>query len=77
MNRPTEFTPQELARHWRVRPSKIYTWLNSGELRGADMSLSPGITRPRWRISQEEADAFRDRRKAKPQPNSMQRRRRV
>lgn len=69
------YTPVQTARALGVRTEKVYRWLRSGELPGEDFSESPGITRPRWRISPEAIEKFRQGRRAKPSTPSMQRRR--
>ena len=33
-------TPPQLAQRWQVKISKIYAWINSGELVAANMSTS-------------------------------------
>ena len=49
-------TPPQLSQRWQVKISKIYGWINSGELVAANMSS--GNSRPRWRITEADAVDF-------------------
>lgn len=69
------YTPVQTARALGVRTEKVYQWLRTGELGGEDHSTSPGITRPRWKISPEAIDQFRQGRRAKPSTLPMRQRR--
>lgn len=76
MNTEKEYSPHELAELWRIRPAKVYAWIASGELQAEDMSLAPGITKPRWRITTKAAQAFRESRRTRRPSESAPRRRR-
>ena len=58
-------TPPELARRWRVKPSKVLGFIRSGELRAFDVSSRPG-GRPRFRIPVDAVIEFENRRMPKP-----------
>jgi Helix-turn-helix domain len=67
-------SPPELAREWRVDPSKILGWLKSGELKGVNLAASTS-GRSRWRISPQAIEAFLANRTASPPPKPVRRRR--
>ena len=46
-------TPPQLAKRWGIKPSRVIAMIRSGELRGFDISATPGVGRPRYRISQD------------------------
>ncbi len=64
----TTYTPPELAKRWRVKPSKVLTWIRCGELDAIDVSSRPGIGRPRFRVSSEAVERFELGRAVKPKP---------
>jgi len=66
-------TPPKLAKLLGVNSNKVRGWIESGELRAVNLG---NATRPRWRISQDELDAFVLRRTSGPKPESISRRRR-
>ncbi len=69
-------TPPELARRWRVKPSKVLGFIRSGELRAFDVSSRPG-GRPRFRIAIDAVIEFENRRAPKPVPKTRQRKQSV
>jgi len=56
---PHFYTPHQLAKLWRCRATKIYTWIHRRELEAEDFSENPADGRPRWRISAKAAEEFR------------------
>lgn len=74
---PETFTPVQLAKAMGIRPAKVYAFIESGELVAEDWSEHPGIGRPRWRIPAESVIEFRHKRRSKPAPDPVQRRRHV
>ena len=69
---------KEIAEVLQIRRHGVLTLIRSGQLRAADVSLTPG-GRPRWRILPDDLNSFllrrthqarppRRRRKRKPQP---------
>lgn len=71
------YTPTELAKVMKIRPGKIYAFIEAGELAAEDWSERPGVGRPRWRIPAEAVIAFREKRRAKSASVSIPQRRRV
>ena len=71
------YSPVQVARFLGVRTERVYQWCRTGELAGEDFSAQPGITSPRWRISPEAIEKFREGRRAKPSPAPTPRRRRL
>ena len=69
-------TPPRVAERLKVSPEKVITWIRSGELAAADVSLRPGTGRPRFRVDPQELDAFLRRRSVVPTPKTKRRRRR-
>ncbi len=59
-------TPPKYARELGVKPDKVIGWIRSGELRAIDVSLQPGIGRPRWRIPWDAIVAFENARTNRP-----------
>ncbi|MDA0832343.1 MAG: hypothetical protein O3A29_03595 [Planctomycetota bacterium] len=47
----TALTPPELAAQWGVKAESIIAKIRAGQLRAFDVSLQPGVGRPRYRIS--------------------------
>jgi len=72
----TFLSPHQVAKKLKVRPERVYQWLNSGELPGIDLS-SNGSSRPRWRIDQQAIDSFLESKRSKPAPTPAPQRRRV
>lgn len=61
-------TATEVAALLGIRQSKILSWLRSGELRGADLSLRPGRGNARWKIARTDLDEFLEARQPRPVP---------
>ena len=55
------FTPPELAATLRVNPSKVISWIKSGELRAANLATRTN-GRARYRIAKADVEAFLARR---------------
>ena len=66
-------TPPELAKRWRVKPSRVIGFIRSGELRAFDVSSQPGVGRPRYRISADAAIEFENRRSGADAPKTARR----
>jgi hypothetical protein len=49
------YQPPQLAKLWKVSPNKVRGWIERGELQAANLG---NATRPRYRVSRAEADAF-------------------
>jgi hypothetical protein len=75
---PTDFpltmTAQQAARLLHVRPSKVASWITTGQLRAADVSERPGHGRARWRITRGDLLAFLDGRTPSLPPERERRR---
>jgi hypothetical protein len=67
------FTPPQLGKRYRCKPSKIIALIRAGELRGIDTAL-PGSSRPRFVISPEAVAEFERRRSVGPLPAPVRRR---
>ena len=65
--------PREYAEQAGVSGNKIRALIESGQLRAIDMSLQPGIGKPRWKIPPDAIKEFEERRAAKP-PTKKRRR---
>lgn len=50
-------TTHEIAKLLRVNPDKVLAWVRSGRLRGFNIAEKDN-GRPRYRVSQEDLDAF-------------------
>ncbi len=61
-------TPPKLAVRWGVKAEKIIAFIRTGELRAFDISQSPGLGKPRYRISPDAVIEFENRRSTKPHP---------
>jgi excisionase family DNA binding protein len=68
-------TPPEIARRYRVKPSKVVRWIKSGELVGVDVA-DRGSKRPRFRVSPEALEKFLAARSTR-KPEQVARRRRT
>lgn len=66
-------TVKEVARQLGIRQHGVLALVKSGEIRAADVSLTPG-GRPRWRIMPEDLDAFLSRRTHQKQTPRRRRR---
>lgn len=51
------FTPPQLSKRWRCKPSTVIAAIKRGDLRAFNLA-SPGCTRPRFRISPEAVAEF-------------------
>ena len=74
MNERSSYTPPEVARRLRVKPSKVLGWIRRGELRAINVAERQG-GRPRWRVLAEDLAAFEAARGAQPQVRVPRRRR--
>ncbi|MDA0836073.1 MAG: hypothetical protein O3A29_22610 [Planctomycetota bacterium] len=45
------FSPPQLARRWGIKPESVIKKIRAGQLRAFDVSLRPGVGRPRYRIA--------------------------
>jgi hypothetical protein len=68
------FSVPQLAKHYRVSPTKIYTWIARGELVAVNVAATLAA-RPQWRISREKLERFEKRRGSTPLPKPRRRRR--
>ena len=59
-----------------VRQGKVLAWIQSGELRAADLSEKPGTGRARWKISKADLDDFLRGRQPSP-PKATRRKRKT
>lgn len=50
-------TVPEVAKHLRVRPDKVLSWIRSGRLRGYDVAEKEG-GHPRYRVNPADLEAF-------------------
>jgi transposase len=55
----------------------VLHWLNSGQLRGSQLSRRPGARRPSWRVSEEALAAFLSARTGGPVEQPARRRKRA
>lgn len=72
----TYHTPRELAAMTGIKVDKIYGWIESGELKAANLAENGNGERPRWRIWWDDWQAFLDGRANKPAEPKPTRRRR-
>jgi len=70
------FAPKEVAAFLDVKVDSVLDWIAAGELPASDCSR-PGSRKPRWKILEDDLDAFLQRRKKVPTPKPRRRRRRV
>jgi excisionase family DNA binding protein len=69
----TYLTPPAVAEQLGVDAAKVITWIRSGELAAANVATRVGGI-PRWRIGQNDLDAFLERRKSPaPAPKRVRR----
>jgi excisionase family DNA binding protein len=66
----TMLTPPELARRLGVSPEKILHWIKAGELRAVNVALKRGGKRARYRVAEEDWQAFLRAREETPTPRS-------
>jgi hypothetical protein len=69
-------SPPAIAAIGSVRVQNVLAWIGSGELRAVNLARDPKGQRPRWRISIEDWEAFKQRRAAGGRPTPATRRRR-
>jgi excisionase family DNA binding protein len=69
-NEPPFLTPPEVARLLRVSPEKVYGWIRRGELRAVNVG---NCSRPRYRVSRDNLEAFLAAREVQPPPQRPQR----
>ena len=69
-------TPPAVAKQLGVSPEKVVTFIRNGELPAVDVSLKPGVGKPRFRIDPQGLDAFLLRRSVVSAPKAKRRRRR-
>ena len=70
----TYLTPPELAKRWRVKPSKVTGWISRGEIFAINVATNPA-GRPRWRIPPSAIVEFEMARATKLAVKPMRRRR--
>jgi hypothetical protein len=68
-------SPPELARRYKVDPSKIIGWIKSGELPAVNLATR-STGRPRYAIDERDIELFELRRSATPPPKATRRQRR-
>ena len=68
-------TPPELAKCWRVKAEKIIAWIRRGELRAFDVSATPGVGRPQYRIPIDAIVEFEQRRSGRQEKPERRKRR--
>lgn len=71
---PSWYTPPEVATALRVDSAKVRTWILSGALPAVNLA-SAGRSRPRWRVSPTDLEAFLEARRHKPRAKPIRRRR--
>lgn len=59
-------SPPTYAKRLGVKPEKVLSWIRSGELRAIDISIKPGLGKPRYRISEADIIVFENRRSSRP-----------
>ena len=64
--------PAAIAAMLQVKPANVLAWIHSGELRASNVAARRGL-RPRWRVRQEDLDAFLIGRMKLRQPQSRRR----
>ena len=72
---PSYVTPPNLARRWGVKSDKIIAFIRAGELRAFDISLHPGVGKPRYRIPLDSIVEFESRRSGQNAPVTPRRKR--
>jgi excisionase family DNA binding protein len=70
------FSPPQLARQLGVDPSKVVSWIHSGELEAVNVAKSLG-GRPRYRIGPVALERFLQRRSTARSPKPVRRRKRA
>jgi hypothetical protein len=55
---PAYSTPPEIARLFRVRPTKVLSWIRGGKLAAVNLATSTAGKRPRYRVARESLQAF-------------------
>jgi excisionase family DNA binding protein len=63
--KPDTLTPPQVARILGVNPDKVLGWIRSGELKAANLARRQG-GRPKYRIAEEDLQAFKNRRAVQP-----------
>jgi hypothetical protein len=64
------YQPPQLAKLWKVSPAKVRGWIELGELLAANLG---NASRPRYRVSSEDAEAFwKSRQRRTPAPAKRQ-----
>ncbi len=71
------YTPPKLAKRWGVKAEKVIAFIRSGELRALDVSMHPGVGKPRFRITPEAVKDFETRRESQQTPPKPQKRSRA
>jgi len=61
-------TPPQAARRLGVHADTVRAWINKGTLKAVNVALTPGVGRPRYRISCEELANFQARQAVTPLP---------
>lgn len=51
-------TPPRIAERLGCNNKKVLTFIAEGELKATDISLKPGIGKPRWRVDPDDLAAF-------------------
>ena len=55
-------TPPQLGKRWGIKPERVIAMIRSGELRGFDISKTPGVGRPRYRVTPDAIIEFEQKR---------------
>lgn len=66
------YTPPQAARILGVNPDKVLNWIRSGELRASNLAKRQG-GRPKYRIAEEDLQAFKNRRAVQPRTKPQRR----
>ncbi len=72
---PRFLTPPQVAKRFAVNVDKVLGWIRSGELRALDISLNPGVGRPRYRVDLCDLATFETGRQVIVTPKTTRRRR--
>jgi len=73
---PTTYSPRDLSERYGVGIEKVHGWISTHQLRAVNVATRTS-QRPRYRIRQEDLDAFEAARSTTPAPKPQRRRRKA